>query len=142
MERSPQLNFNATTMFRELQELGYRGGYTLVKEAIRPLRETHRQIEAATVRFETPPGLQTQMDSGSKQVMIAGQAIRTHILVLVLSYSRACYVEFTLDEKLPTLIDGLAMKGHFSGLVRHSGRNLIRQSPDYCVRSWHIERPS
>lgn len=104
LERAGQLDFNATSMFRELQELGYTGSYSLVKQAVRPLRETHRQIEAATVRFETPPGVQAQMDWGSRQVLMAGTPIRLHIFVMVLSYSRACYVEFTLDEKLPTLI--------------------------------------
>ena len=104
LERFLQVGFNATTLYRELKEKGYTGGYTLVKEAIRPLRETHRQIEAATVRFETPPGFQAQMDWGTKQMNLGGNLVRIHIFVLVLGYSRACYVEFTLDEKLPTLI--------------------------------------
>jgi transposase len=104
LERSLELGFNATSLYRELKGKGYTGGYTLVKEAIRPLRETHRQLEAATVRFETPPGLQAQMDWGTKQVTINGSLVRIHIFVMVLSFSRACYVEFTLDEKLPTLI--------------------------------------
>jgi len=104
LERLPQLNFNATSLYRELKEKGYIGCYTLVKDAVRPLRETYRQIESASIRFETPPGLQAQMDWGTKQVILGGRPIRIHIFVLVLSFSRACYVEFTLDEKLPTLI--------------------------------------
>lgn len=104
LERSPQVGFIATTLFQELKEKGYDGGYTLVKEAIRPFRETHRQIEAATVRFETPPGFQAQMDWGTKQIYLGGNLVRIHIFILVLGYSRACYVEFTLNEKLPTLI--------------------------------------
>jgi transposase len=104
LERSPQLEFNATSLFRELKERGYGGGYTLVKEAVHPLREIYRQIEAATVRFETPPGLQAQVDWGSRQVILGGQKVRLRIFVLVLCYSRACYVEFTPDETLPTLI--------------------------------------
>ena len=104
IERAPQLDFNATTLFRELKKSGYSGGYTLVKEAVRPLRETHRQIEAATTRFETPPGLQAQVDWGSKKIILGGCQIRIHIFVMVLGFSRAIYVEFTLDEKLPTLI--------------------------------------
>jgi transposase len=58
----------------------------------------------ATARFETPPGLQAQMDWGSKTVMLGCRPIRIHIFVMVLGYSRAIYVEFTMDEKLPTLI--------------------------------------
>lgn len=104
IERAPQLDFNATSLFREIKKMGYAGGYTLVKEAVRPLRETHRQLEAATTRFETPPGLQAQVDWGSKKIMLGGCLTRVHIFVMVLGFSRAIYVEFTLDEKLATLI--------------------------------------
>jgi len=104
LERAGQLDFNATSLYHELQERGYTGSYSLVKTAVRPLRDTFRQIEAATVRFETPPGLQAQMDWGSRQVLMSGRPLRLHIFVIVLGYSRASYVEFTLDEKLPTLI--------------------------------------
>lgn len=104
IERAPELDFNATTLFRELKKSGYTGGYTLVKEAVHPLRMTYRQLEAATARFETPPGLQAQVDWGSKKIMLGGYLIRVHIFVMVLGYSRAIYVEFTFDEKLPTLI--------------------------------------
>ena len=103
-ERAPQLDYNATSLFRELKKLGYTGGYTIVKEAVRPLRETYRQLEKATARFETPPGLQAQVDWGSKTVMLGGRPTKVHIFVMVLGYSRAIYVEFTMDEKLPTLI--------------------------------------
>jgi transposase len=103
-ERAPQVDFNAVTLLRELKKQGYTGSYTILKEAVRPLRETFRQMEAATARFETPPGLQAQMDWGSKQVTIGGHLTRIKIFVMVLGFSRAIYVEFTLDEKLPTLI--------------------------------------
>lgn len=102
--RAPEVNFNATTLFREIQQKGYLGGYTTVREAIKPLRNNFLTAEAATVRFETPPGHQAQMDWGSAWVVMAGQRVRVKIFVLVLCYSRCLYVEFTPDEKLPTLI--------------------------------------
>jgi len=104
VERAPQVDFNAATLLRELKKRGYAGSYTILKKAVRPLRETHRQMEAATARFETPPGLQAQVDWGSKQVMIGGCLTRIKIFVMVLGFSRAIYVEFTMDETLPTLI--------------------------------------
>jgi len=104
MEGAPQVDFNAAILLRELKKRGYAGSYTILKEAVRPLRETHRQMEAATARFETPPGLQAQMDWGSKKLMIGGQLTRIKIFVMVLGFSRAIYVEFTMDETLPTLI--------------------------------------
>ena len=104
-QRAPEVFFNATTLCRELKAQGYLGGYSTVKMAVKPLRETFRLAEAATVRFETPPGKQAQVDWGTSWVNLAGKRTRVKIFVMVLGYSRAIYVEFTLDETLPTLID-------------------------------------
>jgi transposase len=102
--RAAAVGFNAHKIYEEIKKLGYNGCYTTVKQIVRPLRQEQKLIEEATIRFETPPGLQAQVDWGSKTVMIGGQIIRVHIFVMVLCYSRAIYVEFTMDEKLPTLI--------------------------------------
>jgi len=104
VERAPDVYYNATILYRELKEKGYSGSYSTVKLSVRPLRKVFEQAQAASVRFETPPGHQAQMDWGSAWTNIAGQRVRVHIFVLVLCYSRAVYVEFTEDEKLPTLI--------------------------------------
>ena len=104
LRQAPEVLFNATTLFNELKEQGFCGAYSTVKLSVRPLREAFRQVEAATVRFETPPGEQAQMDWGSTWVQIAGQRVRLRIFVMVLGYSRTLYVEFTRDETLPSLI--------------------------------------
>lgn len=102
--RAPEVNFNATTLFREIRDKGYTGGYTTLRQAVKPLRENFIKAEAASVRFETPPGHQAQVDWGTSWVMIGGQHVKLHIFVFVLCYSRSIYVEFTTDEKLATLI--------------------------------------
>lgn len=56
--RAPEVFYNATILFRELRARGYRGGYTTVREAVKPLREDFLKAEAASIRFETPPGHQ------------------------------------------------------------------------------------
>lgn len=103
--RAPEVNFNATILFREIKDRGYTGGYTTVRQAVKPLRDNFVKAEAASVRFETPPGHQAQVDWGTSWVMIGGQRLRLHIFVIVLCYSRSIYVEFTTDEKLSTLIN-------------------------------------
>lgn len=103
-ERAPQIDFNATRIYDELKLKGYTGSYSMIKLAVRPLREAAISAAAATLRFETPPGKQAQMDWGSTLVMLNGQPKRVHVFVLVLGYSRTLYVEFTEDEKLPALI--------------------------------------
>ena len=48
----------ATVLFREIQALGYDGGYTTVKTFVRGLRPAPRPDPV--VRFETEPGQQMQ----------------------------------------------------------------------------------
>ena len=41
----------------------------------------------ATVRFETPPGQQIQIDFGEKVVQIAGQPVKVYLMTAVLGHS-------------------------------------------------------
>ena len=51
-------------LLRELRALGYSGGYTILKDYVQP-RRRRRQPQATTVRFDTGPGEQAQVDWGS-----------------------------------------------------------------------------
>ena len=84
---------NCVVLSRELQGLGYQGGYSLVKAYVSP-RRRRRQVQA-TVRFETEPGEQAKVDWGSfSYVDESGRKRRMWAFVMVLSWSRAIYVEF------------------------------------------------
>ena len=78
---------NCVVLWRELQGLGYQGGYSLVKTYVSP-RRRRRQVQA-TVRFETEPGEQAQVDSFS-YVDEKGRK-RQWAFVMVLGWSRAIY---------------------------------------------------
>jgi transposase len=93
---------NANVLFEEIVAQGYTGGKTLLRMFMQPLRPTG--VEKATVRFETPPGYQAQMDWGRFYVNWEGEQKRIYAFVAVLGYSRTLYLEFTEDEKLDTLI--------------------------------------
>ena len=54
---------NCVVLLRELRELGYDGSYTILSEYVSPRRR--RRQPAATMRFETGPGEQAQVDWGS-----------------------------------------------------------------------------
>ena len=54
---------NCVVLHRELRNLGYDGGYSILKSYVSP-RRRQRQPDA-TVRFETAPGEQAQVDWGS-----------------------------------------------------------------------------
>jgi len=53
---------NCVVLLRELRAQGYAGGYTILKDYVHPRRRP-RQPQA-TVRFETEPGHQAQVDFG------------------------------------------------------------------------------
>jgi transposase len=86
--------FNCTVLLRELRQLGYTGGYTILKDYVKPLRLY--KLPAATMRFETEPGEQAQVDWGTvKYKTPDGMERRLYAFVMVLGWSRASYVEFT-----------------------------------------------
>ena len=83
---------NCVVLHRELRERGYDGGYSILKAYVSPRR--HRQPRA-TMRFETKPGEQAQVDWGSFSYVGAdGRKHRLWVFVMVLGWSRAIYVEF------------------------------------------------
>ena len=83
---------NCVVLHRELRERGYDGGYSILKAYVSPRR--HRQPRA-TMRFETEPGEQAQVDWGSFSYVGAdGRKHRLWAFVMVLGWSRAISVEF------------------------------------------------
>jgi len=95
--------WNAVVLLRELRERGYRGGYTILTDYLRPQREAARQV--AVRRFETAPGVQAQVDWGHLGYVeddTGEQAISG--FTFTLGYSRALMAEAALDQKLGTLL--------------------------------------
>jgi transposase len=88
--------YNARKLYREIQARGYPGGLTqviLYVQLFRPPRQ-----EAATVRFETEPGQQAQVDWGSCGYIDVEERRKTlYCFVMTLGWSRAMYTEFTTN---------------------------------------------
>jgi len=82
--------WNAMVIFRELQAVGYSGGYTVVREYLQPKRAL--RPSKATVRFETRPGEQLQHDWGEQWTLVGGERCKVHIAVNTLGYSRRFHV--------------------------------------------------
>jgi transposase len=94
---------NCVVLMRELREQGYTGGFTILKEFVQPLRV--RSSVNATMRFETEPGEQAQVDFGSFPYLSAeGVQRRVWGFVMVLSWSRMIYVEFVPRADVATFI--------------------------------------
>jgi transposase len=61
-QRGPEVGWNGVVLHRELATLGFTGGYQQVERFLKRRRFKRRWQEAATVRFETGPGKQAQVD--------------------------------------------------------------------------------
>ena len=83
---------NCVVLHRELRARGYDGGYSILKCYVSPRRR--RRQPDATMRFETAPGEQAQVDWGSVAYLDQdGRKHRIWVFVMTTGWSRACYVE-------------------------------------------------
>ena len=88
-KRGPEVAWNGAVLLREVQGLGFTGGYLQVQRFVRPLRDAKRWAAVATVRFETEPGRQAQVDYGQLRVWIAEQVEREYTCSCSRSATRA-----------------------------------------------------
>ncbi len=92
----------AQAIYEEIKDQGYNGCYETVKLFVKPLRQDAQS--RATMRFETPPGQQAQVDWGQCWTHVAAKHVKIHLFVMTLGYSRRMFVRATLDERLSTLL--------------------------------------
>jgi transposase len=90
-----------------------------LERAVADLRRDQRVAQLATVRVETPPGDQLQIDFGQQRVRIGDAWVRVFLLVAVLSYSRRLFVKAFLSERQDDWREGIAAAfAHFGGVPR------------------------
>lgn len=85
-----------------LEERGFDGSYMAVWRFVKQLEPGPPDV---TVRVETAPGEEVQVDFGYAGKMIdpaTGELRKTWAFVMTLSWSRYQYVEFVFDQKVPT----------------------------------------
>jgi transposase len=101
------------------QELAAEKGITLslrpVERAGAPLRRELAAAARATLRFETPPGKQMQIDFGERRAVVGGESIRVYLFVATLGYSRRLYARAFRNERQERWFAGL------EGAFRHFG---------------------
>lgn len=109
---------NAVVVQQLLAERGCAVSVRTVQRAVASVRQAQRAADVATVRVETAPGAQMQIDFGEKRVTVAGTAITVFLLVAVLSYSRRTFVKAFLRERQDDWREGIAAAfTHFGGVV-------------------------
>ncbi len=106
---------NCIVLLREIRARGYEGGCTILKEFVHPHRR--RSQPPATVRFETRPGEQAQVDFGLFRYRTPEGTTRwVWAFVMVLSWSRAIYVKFICRADVDTFI-----RCHINAFTRLGG---------------------
>jgi transposase len=101
IEETP--NKNGELIYQSLTRKGYTGKRSILKEYLTILRL--EESLKASIRFETEPGHQAQIDwvEFGKQ-WVDGQYRKLYAFTMILGYSRQPFVRFTTDMKSPTLL--------------------------------------
>jgi transposase len=109
-------DYQASWIFNQIRKLGYDGGYTIVKDAVRAIKVENSRL--AYVRFETEPGRQAQVDFGDfKVVEVDGSEKTQYLFSMVLGFSRGAYKEFLDRCDMVSFLDAHQRAfAHFGGV--------------------------
>src|SRR5208283_3769273 len=102
LQQYPRLR--ATRLFQMIRPRGYTGSMTQLRRVVAELRPAYRE---AFLRLRTFPGEQAQADWAHFGEVVIGRARRRlSAFLLTLSYSRALWLEFFLDQSLENFLLG------------------------------------
>ena len=115
-ERLRQHRGNADVVRQELlSEKGIAASLRTVERAVAPYRQELLAEARATVRFETPPGKQLQIDFGERRAIIGDENVKVYLFVSTLGYSRRLYVRPFRSQRQESWFSGV------EGAFRHFG---------------------
>lgn len=115
-ERLQRHRGNADVVRQDLErEHGITVSLRTVERAVAPFRRELRAGEIATIRFETAPGEQLQIDFGETTVSIAGERVKIHLFVATLGYSRRPYVAVFEHQRQAAWWSGIEGAFHYFG---------------------------
>jgi len=99
-------DLTAARLTREIRDMGYVGAYTAVKRYLAAIRPENGP-KPFEVRFETPPGVQAQVDFARFVVEFADEPGVSRIVWLfglVLGHSRFLFARYVMHQDLQTLL--------------------------------------
>ena len=107
-------------LLREIRELGYSGGHTVLKDFVRLVRP--KPVAGFEVRFETAPGVQAQVDFAEFKVAFASESgleRKVWLFAMVLGHTRYLWAQFVMHQDLPTVLRcHMEAFEHFRGVPR------------------------
>ena len=107
---------NGDVLRQVLAEKGVNVGIRTVERAVEKLRQEIRCADAATLRFETDPGQQLQIDFGEKWIIVAEARVKVFVFVATLGFSRRTFARIYPGMRQQYWLEGLedALR-HFGG---------------------------
>jgi transposase len=115
LEQHPRLR--ATRLFEMIRDRGYPGSVVQLRRYLQAIRPSARA--EAYLRLTTLPGEQAQVDWGYFGKFQVGKMVRSlSCFVFVLSWSRAMYARFTLDQTLESFLGGHVLAFEALGVPR------------------------
>ncbi len=144
---APELS--AVRLLEELRQHGYKHGIAVLRRYVAQVRQPRGR--KVYVRVEMEPGEQAQVDWGHFGHLRIGNSQRPlSAFAMVMSYSRALYVDFSLDQRLETFLlmhrraleffGGVPKKilyDNLKSVVLHHVGSTIQFNPRFLVFAGH-----
>lgn len=133
-ERFERTGLSAVRLLPEIQAMGYAGSVVTLRRYLHTLKPAQERLKKLTVRFETPPGKQAQADWGycGRFPDATGRMVPVYAFVMVLSFSRMLYVEFTSSMHVPVLVhchmDAFEFFGGWTAEMLYDNMKQVRLS--------------
>lgn len=131
--RSLETGLSGVRLYEEIAAMGFCGSVSAVRRFLQTIDKGGISPKA-TVRFETPPGEQSQVDWAEIGYYLDEDGIKRKIyaFVMVLSYSRMLFVEFVTDISTETLIachqKAFAYFGGYTRRILYDNMKQVRLS--------------
>ena len=128
-------DLSAVRIQEEIRPMGYGGSVDTVRKFLRALRKERRNSQTLTVRFETPPGKQSQADWGHCGIFPdgAGGTVSVCFFTMVLSYSRMLFVKFCTSMELGSLMErhreAFSYFGGWTSEILYDNMSQVRKGP-------------
>lgn len=119
IEKVDDYSANGRAIYNFIKDKGFTGSYGTVSKFIKEHKKEEQN--KATMRFETTPAFQAQVDwkENFKLINKDGKEFEINIFLMILGYSRYKYIELTLDRTQDTLFECILHACNNFGGVPH-----------------------